>query len=180
LFNSSSLAKRFANHIKFFFSVRTKSRVFNGQDARLGYFPHQVSMSIDGEFECGGSILNENWILTAAHCVDDLHKVPKIKILAGSITNIENYNGNEPDGQLRDVDCVKWHPNYKGEQNSLFPYDIALLRLSQPLDLKKNNNVRRIEIPNAKHVPIRKDIIYVLRIVFNINIINNDDDSTFF
>lgn len=44
-------------------------RIVGGSDAEPGQFPYQVSLRNQHSHTCGGSILNENWILTAAHCV---------------------------------------------------------------------------------------------------------------
>ena len=46
--------------------------------ASFGAFPWQVSVRRTSFFgfssthRCGGALLNENWIATAGHCVDDL------------------------------------------------------------------------------------------------------------
>lgn len=44
-------------------------RIVGGTDAEPGDAPYQVSLQVRGRHNCGGSILNANWILTAAHCV---------------------------------------------------------------------------------------------------------------
>ena len=36
----------------------------------LDEFPWQISMKDAGSHLCGGSIINENQVITAAHCVD--------------------------------------------------------------------------------------------------------------
>ena len=43
-------------------------RVTNGQDAYRGQFPWQAALSIDGRSFCGGSLISNQWVLTAAHC----------------------------------------------------------------------------------------------------------------
>lgn len=44
-------------------------RIVGGGDAESGQFPYQISLRNRNSHTCGGSILNEKWILTAAHCV---------------------------------------------------------------------------------------------------------------
>lgn len=45
-------------------------RVVGGTDAVDGQFKYQISLQhFNGVHTCGGSILNERFVLTAAHCV---------------------------------------------------------------------------------------------------------------
>ena len=44
------------------------SRITGGIEAGVGEFPWQVSVQARNEHVCGGAILNEWWIITAAHC----------------------------------------------------------------------------------------------------------------
>ncbi|XP_063918630.1 collagenase-like [Zophobas morio] len=48
-------------------------RILNGENATLGQFPWQVailSTTNDSATWCSGSLISEDWVLTAAHCVD--------------------------------------------------------------------------------------------------------------
>jgi secreted trypsin-like serine protease len=44
-------------------------KIVGGDFAKEKQFPHQIALYNNGAFRCGGSIFNENWIITAAHCV---------------------------------------------------------------------------------------------------------------
>lgn len=44
------------------------SRIVNGVEATPGEFPHQVSILVDNYHLCGGSVIGNGWVVTAAHC----------------------------------------------------------------------------------------------------------------
>ena len=43
-------------------------RIYGGHLVEKQY-PYQVSVQYEGTHRCGGSIISEEWILTAAHCL---------------------------------------------------------------------------------------------------------------
>lgn len=104
-------------------------RIIDGTDASISDYPWQIALLSDapGSYydrqSCGGSILSADWVLTAAHCLDGSPKF----VLAG-ISNLDTNSG----GQLISVEEQISHPAYDPLTDD---NDVALLRLSTPLDL---------------------------------------------
>lgn len=48
---------------------KSSVRVVGGKDAEDGVAPFQISLQWDREHLCGGSIIGDQYILTASHCV---------------------------------------------------------------------------------------------------------------
>lgn len=46
------------------------SKIVGGSPAQVGDWGWQVGINYNGRHTCGGVLLNEYWIVTAAHCVD--------------------------------------------------------------------------------------------------------------
>ncbi|KAG8235391.1 hypothetical protein J437_LFUL009250, partial [Ladona fulva] len=42
--------------------------IIGGEVVKGRQFPGQISLQVGGSHNCGGSIVNENYIVTAAHC----------------------------------------------------------------------------------------------------------------
>ncbi|XP_045605800.1 trypsin-1 [Procambarus clarkii] len=135
-------------------SVRVRPRlpdrlgVVGGTDATPGELPYQISLQdLSYGFAyhfCGASIKSELWLLTAAHCVDeiDLDAPDYIQAVAGDVNQVIN-EGTEQEIALAKIII---HEDYDG---FTIVNDIALLQLSSPLEL--TSYVKPIALPPAEH-----------------------------
>lgn len=53
----------------------TGGRIVGGRASQPQAWPFLVAIHRDGYFHCGGVVINENWVLTAAHCVDKYENI---------------------------------------------------------------------------------------------------------
>lgn len=124
-------------------------KVVGGENALPHEFPYQISLQPgSGGHACGGSILNENYVLTAAHCVVSEGTTD---VVAGS------HNLMYPDDkeQIRKVGKFIGHEKYVGGAGH--HYDIALIKVSEPFIL--NKYVQSIQLPQRETYPEKKAIV---------------------
>jgi len=108
-------------------------RIVGGQIIDIRKASYQVSVQYNGNHICGGSVIAENIILTAAHCIISWN--PRLfRIRAGS-------NEHKYGGTVVQVKRIIKHPNYN---RYTFDYDVAVLILVQKLRL--GDTIRPIEL----------------------------------
>uniref|UniRef100_A0A674N7I6 Peptidase S1 domain-containing protein n=1 Tax=Takifugu rubripes TaxID=31033 RepID=A0A674N7I6_TAKRU len=100
-------------------------RIVGEEDAAPGEWPWQASLYLWGQFKCGGTLINSQWVLTAADCVYG-RTATSLKVYLGRLA-LANSSPNEV---LREVRRAVIHPLYIKRTRT---NDIALLELSAPV-----------------------------------------------
>uniref|UniRef100_A0AAG5DRF8 Peptidase S1 domain-containing protein n=1 Tax=Anopheles atroparvus TaxID=41427 RepID=A0AAG5DRF8_ANOAO len=111
-------------------------RIVGGTKAAFGRWPWQISLrqwrTSTYLHKCGAALLNENWAITAAHCVDNVPPSDLLLRLGEYDLALEE----EPYGyQERRVQIVASHPQFDPRT---FEYDLALLRFYEPVIFQPN------------------------------------------
>jgi len=110
-------------------SLAASQRIVGGEEAEPHEFPWQISLrrKSDNFHFCGGSVLNENTVVTAAHCTVIWDSPDEVVIVAGE----HNKKVDEGTEQTRDVTKLTVHESYGSPKG--FENDIALWSLAEPL-----------------------------------------------
>ncbi|XP_062380154.1 coagulation factor IXa [Sardina pilchardus] len=104
-------------------------RIVGGQEVTPGEIPWQVALVLrsTGEVFCGGSIVGEEWVVTAAHCLVDAPE-------RSFFVRVGEHDVNRAEGHEQDLEVSKRyvHPLYVPAR-STYNHDVALLRLAAPM-----------------------------------------------
>ncbi|XP_056678244.1 complement factor D [Monodelphis domestica] len=104
--------------------ARPQGRILGGREAGAHLRPYMASIQIDGQHVCGGFLLNEWWVLSAAHCAEDISEQATVQVLLGA----HSLSQPEPSKRLYAIRGLFPHPDRNPEEGH---HDILLIQLAE-------------------------------------------------
>merc|ERR1712165_298869 len=109
-------------------NAKSQGKVVGGAEAEAHQFPWQVGLFFDGYF-CGGSIISEKHILTAAHCADGVFEH---EVVVGA------HDIRASDNTVIMAHSPTVHPEWDSYN---LANDLAILELEEEIDFATEPNV---------------------------------------
>ncbi|XP_069853436.1 cationic trypsin-3-like [Dipodomys merriami] len=109
-------------------------RIVGGYTCAKNSLPYQVSLNSEGHI-CGGSLISDQWVLSAAHCYEH-----QLQVHLGE----HNIHAIEGDEQFIDAAKIIPHPEYKEDT---IDNDIMLIKLKSPATI--NSRVSTVSLPRS-------------------------------
>ncbi|CAL4073220.1 unnamed protein product, partial [Meganyctiphanes norvegica] len=124
--------------------VNLVTRIVGGVETEVNEYPWQVALVSKGgsSVNCGGTLINDRWVLTAAHCTN-----PSQVLLGNHLTT------ETDDAEIRvDVKRVIEHPKWGFTIGSIVN-DFMLVELATPLNLETvgPNAIRPVCLPSSSN-----------------------------
>ncbi|XP_013191657.2 putative trypsin-6 [Amyelois transitella] len=132
-------------------------RIRGGNTTDTLNYPYMAAIIINGRMWCAGAIVDENWVITAAHCLNYVLHVSPIKSLGKYIKIRVGSSKPHEGGQLVDVVGAVRHPKF--EEEPVPHADVALLKLAENLEF--NKYVHLIKIYDGIKEPFAQSFIVV-------------------
>uniref|UniRef100_A0A2K6QT24 Complement factor D n=1 Tax=Rhinopithecus roxellana TaxID=61622 RepID=A0A2K6QT24_RHIRO len=102
-------------------AAQPRGRILGGREAEAHARPYMASVQVNGEHLCGGVLVAEQWVLSAAHCLEDAAD-GKVQVLLGA----HSLSQPEPSKRLYDVLRAVPHPDSRPDT---IDHDLLLLQV---------------------------------------------------
>ncbi|XP_069102568.1 chymotrypsinogen A-like [Argopecten irradians] len=118
------------------------TKIVGGTIASPGEYPWQVSLRYAGQHMCGGTLISDQWVLTATHCFEDTGTSHWTVA-----TGIHDRNHIYTSQVHRAVNVI----SHSGYNKVTHHNDITLVKLEKPIDLT-STNVRTACLPQHSEI----------------------------
>ncbi|XP_006878164.1 PREDICTED: transmembrane protease serine 9-like, partial [Chrysochloris asiatica] len=127
---------------------RAAGRIVGGVEASPGEFPWQASLRENHEHFCGATVVNQRWLVSAAHCFNEFQDPTEWVVYVGTTY----LSGSEASTVRARVSQIIKHPFYNADTAD---FDVAMLQLASPLPFGRY--IQPACLPAASHIfPPRK------------------------
>ncbi|XP_016398385.1 granzyme B-like [Sinocyclocheilus rhinocerous] len=125
-----------------------ESGIIGGKEAKPHSRPYMASIQYINHHTCGGMLIRQDYVLTAAHCLNDnvyfYQDHFEVVLGAHNITKVEKSQQRIP------VMKFIQHPMFKQNKEEDYSYDIMLLKLKNKAKLNKFVKVMPLPKKNGK------------------------------
>ncbi|XP_068208577.1 trypsin-like [Palaemon carinicauda] len=122
-----------------------RMRVVGGNNAEFNEYPWMVALLYKGHFYCGGTLISDRYVLTAAHCIEGV-RVNNLKIIVGD--HIRSFPIETNSKEYQAVYSVYHHEFNRSSYNN----DIGLIKLGQKVDYKWYSRPACLPRPDTDYV----------------------------
>jgi len=121
-------------------TVNSGTKIVGGVVATAHEFPWQVSLMYNGQHMCGGTLIDKQWVVSAAHCFENTHRE-----LWHVALGLHDAHHIARSNYLK-VNHIYVHGSFNSHNNN--GNDIALMQLEKPVDIS-GADVRTACLPQA-------------------------------
>ncbi|XP_078476339.1 elastase-1-like [Lampetra planeri] len=127
-----------------------QGRIVNGEEAAPNSWPWQISLATAWnpqspdviDHTCGGVLLNSDWVLTAAHCINTSYS-QSVRLGKHNLYMIE-------EGQLHvQIKNIHVHPRWNADFAE-YGFDLALIELNESVPI--TNTTQPATLPYPEHI----------------------------
>ncbi|XP_075223399.1 uncharacterized protein LOC142325474 [Lycorma delicatula] len=132
-------------------NVRPVELIVGGTDTDIGEFPHMAAIGfrsgVSISWNCGGTLISDQYVLTAAHCTYSIDGQPvKVRLGDWNLKTSDDIQSEE-----YRIDKIVVHPQYSRSKHY---NDVALLKLDSRVQFKKT--IRPACLFDKNQIPVNK------------------------